>query len=151
MDRLDVQTRRMQPVMAAVLGLIMVPLALLNIVMGLRDGVSVVPLAIGVLMLGTFGGVMWLVRRGHSRSVRYFSAEGLERNDGRWMPWTELERVVDQVRANPASPGDLALWRTEIWFRGGESAWLLPTRVANRRQVDAFVHSLPCEHAQKNV
>lgn len=103
------------------------------------------------MMLATFAGVSWLMRRGHSRSVRYFSGEGLERNDGRRFAWTELERVVDQVRNNPARPGELALWRTEIWFRGGESAWLLPMRVSNRGEVKAFVRALPCEHAQKNV
>jgi hypothetical protein len=151
MDRLDVQTSRLQPVLAVILGVIMVPLAVLTMFVGLQDGVSVMPLAMSVLMLATFGGVMWLIRRGHSRSVRYFSTEGLERNDGRWLPWTDLERVVDQVRPNPARPGDVKLWRTEIWFRNGESAWLLPLRVGNRREVDAFVHSLPCDHTQKNV
>lgn len=151
MDRLDVQTSRTQPAMTWVLGLIMIPLALGVMFMGISDGGSPVPVGLGVLMLATFGGVSWLVRRGHSRSVRCFSGDGLERNDGRRFAWTELERVVDQVRANPARPGELALWRTEIWFRGGESAWLLPMRVANRGEAEAFVRALPCEHALKHV
>ena len=151
MNRLDVQTSKVQPVMAVILGLIVIPLALGSIIVSLKDGINVVGLGMGVLMLATFGGVLWLQRRAHSRSVRYFSDEGLERNDGQWLPWTELERVVNQVRADPANPAKKALWRTEIWFRNGQSAWLLPLRVGNRQEVTAFLHSLPCEHAEKNV
>jgi hypothetical protein len=151
MDRLDVQTSKLQPVLAVVLCLIMGPLALGSMIVGLDDGLSPVPVAIGGLMLATLGGVLWLQRRGHSRSVRYFSDTGLERNDGQFLAWENLERVVDQVRANPASPGDKALWRTEIRFRDGEAAWLLPMRVGNRREVDGFVRALPCEHAEVEV
>ena len=151
MNRLDVQTSRMQPVMGAILGVIMVPPGLLSLYAGVKDGVEVGPLGIGVLMLATFGGVMWLVRRGHSRSVRYFSNEGLERNDGQWLAWSDLQRVVDQVRPDPGRPDQLQLWRTEIEFRSGEKAWLLPTRIANRGEVTAFVRGLPCEYTQTRV
>ncbi|HEX8452955.1 MAG TPA: hypothetical protein VF647_12715 [Longimicrobium sp.] len=151
MNRLDVQTSRMQPVMAAILGVIMVPLGLLSLYGGVKDGIEVGPLGIGVLMLATFGGVMWLGRRGHSRSVRYFSDEGLERNDGQWLAWSDLQRVVDQVRPDPGRPDQLQLWRTEIEFKSGEKAWLLPTRIANRGEVTAFVRGLPCEYTQTRV
>ena len=137
--------------LVAILGLIFIPLAALSLITGLSSGVSLMPVAMGLLMLATFGGVMWLIRRGHTRSVRYFSSEGLERNDGQWLAWADLERVVDQVRIDPASPGQPRLWRTEIWFRDGRSAWLLPTRISNRPQVDGFVRALPCEHAQEKV
>jgi hypothetical protein len=151
MNRLDVETSRMQPVLVVILALIFIPLAAGSLFVGLQSGVSVMPLAMGVLMLATFGGVMWLIRRGHTKSVRYFSADGLERNDGQWLAWADLERVVDQIRKDPANPGGKKLWRTEIWFRGGQSAWLLPTRISNRRQVDGFVRGLPCEHAEVDV
>jgi hypothetical protein len=151
MDRLDVETSRMQPVLVAILGVIFIPLAVMSMITGVSDGGSPVGVMLGLLMLATFGGVMWLVRRGHSRSVRYFSTEGLRRNDGTSLAWADLERVVHQVRVNPAMPGDKKLWRTEIWFRNGQSAWLLPMRVGNRRQVDGFVAALPCEHAEVRV
>ena len=83
--------------------------------------------------------------------MRYFSSEGLERNDGQWLAWADLERVVDQIRIDPTKPDEKALWRTEIWFRGGQSAWLLPTRISNRGQVDGFIRGLPCEHAEVQV
>jgi hypothetical protein len=151
MDRLNVETSRLQPVLVGILGLIFIPLAVLSLFTGLSSGVSVMPVAMGVLMLVTFGGVMWLIRRGHTKSVRYFSSDGLERNDGQWLAWTDLERVIDHVRIDPARPGEKKLWRTEIWFRGGRSAWLLPTRISNRGQVDGFVRGLPCEHTEVKV
>jgi hypothetical protein len=149
MDRLDVRTNRLVPVL--ILAPIFIPLAAASLITGLSSGVSAMPIVMGVLMLATFGGVMWIVRRGHTKSVRYFSGEGLERNDGEWLAWADLERVVDQVRVNAAMPGDKKLWRTEIWFRGGRSAWLLPTRIRNRGEIAAFVRGLPCEHAEVKV
>jgi hypothetical protein len=151
MDRLDVRTNRMQRVLIVILALIFIPLAAGSLFTGLSSGGGMMPLLIGGLMLAAFGGVMWIIRRGHTKSVRYFSAEGLERNDGQWLPWTELERVVHQVRVDATRPGDKRLWRTEIWFRGGRSAWLLPTRISNRGEVDGFVRALPCEHAEVKV
>jgi hypothetical protein len=151
MDRLTVVTSKLQPVMAAVLGVIMVPLGLGSLASGVSRGFEVVPVAIGVMVLATFGGVVALVRRGRAKSVRYFSEQGLERNDGQWLAWADLERVVDQIRADPSRPRMKALWRTEIWFRNGQSAWLLPLRVRNFGEVREFVRTLPCDHAEVNV
>jgi hypothetical protein len=150
MNRLDVETSRLQPVMAAVAGLFMVPIGLLSLASGVMRGFAPMPLVMGVLTLATFGLVVALVRRGGSRSVRYLTEEGLERGDGRWLPWTELERVVQQIRVRPGT-SSRAIWRTEIWFRNGESAWLLPLRVRNFPEVDQLVRTLPCEHTEKNV
>jgi len=150
MDRLDVRTNRMQPVLVVILAIIFIPLVLASLFTGLSSG-GVMSLLMSVLVLGTFGGVMWIIRRGSAKSVRYFSRDGLERNDGQRLPWTELERVVYQVRVDPTGLGGKRLWRTEIWFRGGRSAWLLPTRISNRGEVDGFVRGLPCEHAEVKV
>ena len=151
MNRLDVETSRMQPVLMMVLGAVFIPLALLSLYVGVSDGFSPMPVAMGVVMLATFGGILWLVRRAHGRSVRSFSAEGLERNDGQRLAWADLERVVHQVRIDPARPGSKALWRTEIWFTNGRCAWLLPLRVRNRREVSELVSQLPCEHEETVV
>jgi len=136
--------------MAVLAGIIMVPLGVLSLASGVTRGMAVVPIMLGLLMLAMFGLVVWLVRRGGARSVRYFSEDGLQRGDGRWLPWTELERVVYQLRVRPGTSSK-DLWRIEIWFRNGESAWLLPLRVRNRDEVGGLVASLPCEHAEKNV
>ena len=149
MNRLDVQTSKLQSAAAIVAGLVMVPLGLGAIAAGLASGGAIVPVAIGVAMLATFGLVVWLGRRAHAKSVRYFSSEGLERNDRKWLAWADLERVVYQVQVRP--DGEKGLWRTEIRFRNGEAAWLLPLRVRNARDVSAFVASLPCDHTEERV
>lgn len=148
MNRLDVQMSRMQSAAAIVAGVIMVPLGLGALAAGLASGGRMVPVALGVAMLATFAVVVWLQRRAHARSVRYFSEEGLERNDGKWLPWADLERVIYQIRTVGS---EKRLWRTEIRFRGDQAAWLVPLRVRNARDVSAFVGALPCEHAEKEV
>jgi len=150
MNRLDVQTSKLQPMMAALAGLIMVPIGLASLVSGVMRGFAIMPLALGVMMLAMFGALVALVRKGGSKSVRYLTEEGMERGDGRWLPWTELERVVNQIRVRPGT-GSKAIWRTEIWFKNGESAWLLPLRVRNFPEVFQLVSTLPCEHTEKNV
>jgi hypothetical protein len=92
-----------------------------------------------------FGVVVWLVRRRHKKSVRRFSDDGLERNDGQSFTWAELHRVVDRVRVRN---GRKYLWRTEIQFTNGESAWLIPSKIRNHGEVVALVGRLPCERTE---
>jgi hypothetical protein len=150
MNRLDVEMSRLQPAMAAVAGVIMVPLGLLCLGVGVAQGFSLMPMVIGLLMLAMFGFVLAVVRRGGSKSIRFLTEEGLERGDGRWLAWSDLERVVQQVRVRPGT-NSKAIWRTEIWFRNGESAWLIPLRVRNFPEVFQLIGTLPCEHTEKNV
>lgn len=151
MNRLEVKTSRLQLVLTALLGLLFVPLGLLSLAGGLSKGFEIVPVAIGLMMLGMFAAVIWLVRRGHARSVRYFWDEGLVRNDGRSFAWADLSRVVDQIRITSLAHGTKAVWRTEIQFRNGESAWLIPTKVGNYPEVSEFLRRLPCEHKEIRV
>ena len=151
MSRLEVKTSRLQLVLAVLLGLFFVPLGLASLGGGLLRGFRIVPVMLGLAMLIMFAAVMWLVRRGHTRSVRYFSDEGLVRNDGRSFAWDDLSRVVDQIRITSLAHGTKAVWRTEIQFRNGESAWLIPTKVGNYPEVSEFVRRLPCEHAEVRV
>ena len=151
MSKLEVKTSRLQLVLAVLLGVFFVPLGLLSLAGGVMRGFKVVPVALGLMMLAVFAAVMWLVRRGHARSVRYFSDEGLVRNDGRSFAWADLSRVVDQIRITSLAHGTKAVWRTEIQFRDGESAWLIPTKVGNYPEVSAFVSRLPCEHREMRV
>jgi hypothetical protein len=151
MRRLEVKTSKLQLVLAVLLGLLFVPLALLSLAGGLMRGFKVVPVALGLLMLAAFAAVMWLVRRGHSKSVRYFSDEGLVRNDGRSFAWADLRRVVNQIRITSQAHGTKSVWRTEIQFGDGESAWLIPTKIRNYDEVSEFVRGLPCEHSEVRV
>lgn len=148
MDRLEVKTSKLQLILAILLGLFFVPVGLLSLVNGLLKGFAVVPLGIGLMMLVVYGAIIWLIRRGHANAVKYFSDEGLARNDGRSFAWADLNRVVDQIRITSVAHNTKSLWRTEIQFRNGESAWLIPTKVSNFNEVSEFVRKLPCEHTE---
>ncbi|HKP14117.1 MAG TPA: hypothetical protein VJZ91_18490 [Blastocatellia bacterium] len=147
--RLEVKTRGLQFAMLVLLGLFMVPLGALLLIGELSKGSRLSParLAVGFAPLAAYGAVAWLFRRAHVRSVKYFSDGGLVRNDGRGFAWAELSRVVNRIRLNRVT-GVKYIWRTEIQFKSGDAAWLLPTKIGNFREVYELVGSLPCEHTE---
>jgi hypothetical protein len=146
---LEVKTRNLQFILIVLLGLFMIPLGSLLLIGELSKGSKLAPamLMIGLMTLIMYGVVAWLFRRAHVKAVKYFSDEGLVRNDGKRFAWTELSRVVDRVRFNRAT-NFKGIWRTEIQFKNGESAWLLPTKISNLPEVYALVRGLPCEHTE---
>jgi hypothetical protein len=150
MNRLEVKTSKVTAVCAVLLGLIIIPLALGNLYQAVSRGRVVAPLLIGVAMLALLGAVLWLARRGHLRSVKCFTEDGLTRNDGRRFAWSDLSSVVDQLHRRRGMTGDF-VWRTEIQFGGGESAWLIPRKIANYPEVRDYVARLPCEHKTVRV
>ena len=147
--RLEVKTRGLQFAAVVLLGLFMLPLGALLLIGELSKGTRLAParLAVGLAPLAAYGAVAWLFRRAHVRSVKYFSGEGLVRNDGRSFAWADLGRVVDRVRLNRVT-GIKYIWRTEIQFKNGDSAWLLPTKIGNFPEVHKLVGGLPCEHTE---
>lgn len=147
--RLEVKTRGLQFVSLILLGLFMVPLGSTLVIGQLAKGVrlSTAPLLIGIAPLVVYGAVVWLFRRAYVKSVKFFSDEGLVRNDGRGFAWAGLSRVVDRVRLNRITRVKF-IWRTEIQFQDGESAWLLPTKIRNFAEVYELVRGLPCEHTE---
>jgi hypothetical protein len=149
-ERLKVKTRNLQFILVILLGVFMIPLGLLLVINELSKGAKLTPamLMIGLMTLITYGAVAWLFRRGHVKSVKYFSDEGLVLNDGRSFAWTDLSRVVDRIRLNRVT-GIKFIWRTEIQFTNGESAWLLPTKISNFPEVYELLRSLACEHVEE--
>lgn len=147
--RLEVKTRSLQFAMLILLGLFMVPLGTLLLIGELSKGsrLAPAPLAVGLAPLAAYGAVVWLFRRAHVRSVKYFSDDGLVRNDGRSLAWADLGRVVDRIKLNRVT-GIKYIWRTEIHFNNGDSAWLLPTKIGNLPEVYELVSTLPCEHTE---
>lgn len=147
--RLEVKTLNRQFIALVLVGLFMVPLGSLLLISDLSKGSKLAPtmLMVGCAPLIMFGVIVWLFRRAYVKSIRYFSDEGLVRNDGRSFAWTDLSRVVDRIRLNRVT-NFKGLWRTEIQFKNGESAWLLPTKISNFPEVHELVRSLPCEHTE---
>jgi hypothetical protein len=116
----------------------------------LRHGFRLAPLIWAFLPIALFAPILWLVRRGHSRSVKIFTEDGLTRNDGYRFSWAELETVIEQIHRSPSRPVDV-LWRVEIHFKSGDCAWLIPNKISNRAEVLAYVAALPCEHKTVRV
>lgn len=135
--------------MLAVLGVILVPLSLGILFMGVRSGIKTVPVALGIILLITFAAVVLLYLKGRGKSVTSFTESGLSRNDGKVFLWSNLRRVVDKMANRSATRK--GLWRTEIQFSDGSSAWIIPSKIANYDEVRAFVRGLNCEHAQEDA
>lgn len=151
MNRLEVKTRNLQAVLLIVLGLFMVPLGLMVFISELRSPrFELARAMVGLMPIIIYAGVVWLFRRAYTRSVKYFSDEGLILNSGKSLAWADLSQVVDQVRYNRVTNA-MGIWRTELKFKNGESAWLLPMKINNFREVYAFVRGLPCEHREIKV
>jgi hypothetical protein len=146
--RLEVKTRGLQFGALILLGLLMVPIGSALVIGELAKGARRAPaLLIGVAVLAIYGAVVWLFRRAYVKSVKFFSDDGLVRNDGRGFTWADLSRVINRVRLNRVT-GIQFVWRTEIQFRDGETAWLLPTKINNFAEVYELVRGLPCEHTE---
>ena len=149
MNRLEVKASKVPFVLIILLGLFFIPMGLVNLLMGLLKGFNVVQSGLGLMLLVMFGVIVWLTLRAHRRSVRQLSEEGLVRNDGRSFSWSELSRVVYKVRVRPS--GRKTIWRTEIRFKDGESAWVIPAKVSNYAEVGPLVDGLPCEHTEERA
>ena len=149
-NMLEVKTSKVQIVAIIVLGLFFVPMGFGLLYGGISKGFNGMSFGIGAACLGMFALIFWIVFRAHRKSVRTFTNEGLTRNDGRQFAWTELERVVDKM-ARQRAGGGLFIWRTELRFKNGEAAWIIPSKVANYAEVAALVSNLPCEHAQEGA
>lgn len=116
----------------------------------LKHGFKIERIIWTLVPLLLFSPVLWLARRGHARSVKVFTEDGLTRNDGLRFSWTDLSGVVDQIHRRRGSSIDF-VWRTEIQFTNGQCAWLIPSKIANFRDVRQYVEALPCEHKEVRV
>ncbi|MEP6902498.1 MAG: hypothetical protein ABJA66_12155 [Actinomycetota bacterium] len=60
-------------------------------------------LVLGIALPALFGGIVLINLRAHFKSVKYFSNDGIMRNDGRNFAWSELHRVITQTRIKSAN------------------------------------------------
>lgn len=144
---LEVKTGKLQFVLIGLLGLFFVPMGAGLFISGVSKGFDVVPTGIGAACLLMYALIVWLVLRAYRKSVRNFTDAGLTRVDGRRLAWSDLEQVVSRMGTNKS--GRPFMWRCEIRFKGGEAAWVIPSKVSNYEEVIYYVDSLPCEHVRK--
>jgi len=149
-NQLTVKASKVQLILIIILGVFFVSIGLGMIVTSILGGFKLVPLVIGMLMLACFAAVVMLYLRGQRLSVTSFNDQGLTRNDGRKFVWENLGRVVDKMRIEPGT-SKKSLWRTEIQFKDGSTAWLIPSKVVNFEEVNAFVTGLPCERVMEDA
>jgi hypothetical protein len=150
MNQLNVKTSKVTFILLGLLGLIFIPLSLGSLIVSMQNRFSLTGIMLGFAMLAMFGFIVWIVLRGHFKSVKYFTDWGLIRNDGRRFNWVNLSHVVYQVRYNHSLKRK-SLWRTEIRFKDNSAAWLIPSKVSNFQEIDDFVGNLPCEHVEQEV
>lgn len=150
MDQLDVKASKFQLILTIALGIFFVPAGLGMVATNIMGGIKPVPVIIGLLLLVSFAAVAMLYLRGRGFSVASFNDQGLTRNDGRTFEWANLGRVVDKMTVQPGSAVK-KLWRTEIQFNDGSAAWLIPGKVANHKEVNAFVSNLSCERVSEDA
>lgn len=150
MNLLEVKTSKLQFILVILLGLFFVPVGLLLVISAILNGFKVVFLVIGLMALIIYAVVFWMVLRAYLKSVKYFSSEALVCNNGKSYAWADLSRVVDQIRLHRVTNAKI-IWRTEIQFKNGESAWLIPMKITNFPEVYEFVRRLPCEHTEVKV
>jgi hypothetical protein len=142
---LEVKVSKVQYVAASVLAVIMLPLSLFSLIRGVTRQ-SLIPLLLGSVFMMLVAAVFYLVGRGRRNSVKRFTDRGLTRGDLSELPWADLEKVIDVMHTEH---GKRYIWRTEIQFKNGRSAWVIPSKVSNYPEVRAFVDALACEHVSK--
>lgn len=142
MEQLNVKTSKVQIFALGVLALFFVPMGLGMLYSGLSGGKPFF-IIMGFVSLILLSGVTFLVLRGYRNTVRRFSASGVMRNDGVQFPWADLKAVHDQLVNRR---GEVFIWRREIQFKDGRSAWLIPSKVSNFVEIRDFTDKLDCEH-----
>jgi hypothetical protein len=149
MNELQVKASTMPIYLIGVLAALLLPMSIYLLVSAVSGGLKVVPLGLGLAMIGIVVGSALLFKRGHGRSIKVFKADGVATNGGQQFQWNDLSRVVHKMSIKPGSE-KRRLWRTEVQFGSG-SAWIIPSKVKNYSEVSAFVNGLQCEHVQEDA
>jgi len=147
MEELEVKTSKVPIVATVFLAVLFVPMGLGMLYSGVSGGKPVF-LVMAVVILALFAAVFYLVFRAHRRTVRRFSARGVMRNDGVEFPWSTLKGIHDQLVTRR---GQVFIWRREVQFNDGSTAWLIPSKISNFAEVRDFTDKLDCEHTTRSA
>jgi len=147
-QRLDVRESKLTKILMILLGVFFVPIGIVFIFNGIQGG-KVVPLGLGAALILTFVVIFFLMTRATSKGVKYFSESGIGLAGGGEIAYSELRSVVDTIAMRSATKK--GLWRTELRFKDGSAAWLIPNKISNFDEVHAFVRGLPCEQSQEDA
>ena len=73
---------------------------------------------------------------------------GVTRGDGRHFAWQDFCGVISQTAFNQRTQRRY-LWRKELAFADGETAWIIPNRIKNYNEISAFLDTLPRAESEK--
>lgn len=85
--------------------------------------------------------IVYLRVRAARRSVQSFTATGVLTGSGQEFLWSDFRGKL--VRTGTTRYGVNYTWRIELIFTENRRAWIIPIRVKNFTEVDAFLHTLP--------
>lgn len=85
--------------------------------------------------------IVYLRARAKRRSVKSFTATGVLTGSGQEFLWSEFRGKV--MRTGTTRYGVNYSWRIELIFTENRRAWIIPMRVKNFAEVDAFLDTLP--------
>lgn len=87
--------------------------------------------------------VVWsLLFRARRTAARLFDDVGVTRGDKRRFDWNDFRGVTSRIDINLRSRRKY-LWRVELVFADGETAWIIPNRVKNYDEVFEYLATLP--------
>lgn len=98
----------------------------------------------GAFSLFLFAIVLFIVLlqiRAKRNSVKTIDSSGVTRGDGRHFSWSQFCGVVTQTALNRFMKR--YVWRQELAFSGGETAWIIQQRIKNYGEVSGFISQLP--------
>ena len=95
-----------------------------------------------ILFLSIF---LFLILRARRNIVQTIDDSGITRGDGRYFRWQEFCGVISQTAFNQRTQRR-SIWREELAFETGETAWIIPNRIKNYSEISAFLDTLPRAH-----
>lgn len=85
---------------------------------------------------------VFLMLRAKRNVVKLIDNSGVTRGDGKHFAWQEFCGVVRQTGFNQRTQRHY-LWRVELAFENGETAWIIPNRIKNYDEIFAYIEILP--------
>ncbi len=105
--------------------------------------------AFSLFVFGIIFALVFLTIRAKRMSVKTIDETGVTRGDGRHFAWTDFCGVVTQTARRRF--GGLYVWREELAFANGETAWLIPQRIKNADEVFTYIEKLPPVQTKADV
>lgn len=99
-------------------------------------------LLLGVPLLFFLLIFIFLMFRAKKMIVKLIDSSGVTRGDRQHFAWQDFCGVVKQTAFNQRTQRRY-LWRIELAFAGGETAWIIPNRIKNYNEVSAYLDTLP--------